>query len=773
MKKFGKVVSLFLALVMAIGILGVIGPIGVSAEGEDNVYMWPLYMEAGITGKGNTFDCYFGGTAAQGKAMYAKGILEMSINFPKAGSYDYEIIAHNQWNADKKSLKVWLDDDSANAVTHSYPVNPPADKPTNPTETPMTGSLTVSSPGVHIVKIQGSVAVVRVNIKGVAPVQLALAGPAADATGVVPNSLVFDWTQNSTDQNYYAIPNGATQFKLMVSDNSNFSGAYEKVITAEELGITKPGDPGQWRKRAQYQWKTSDGQIALGKTYYWKVVAINNNGSTESEVRSFTTVATQDTVAPTPGGGGTVTASDVTSHTATLKWAAATDNSSSADAIKYYIYRSENPISAIENAKEGTLLNEGGTAAITSYIDVTRVPETTYYYAVVAMDEAENEAMYTAVQVNTPAALANMQLWGAFTVNNISELQYQPPTGSGESNPGIGFARIHTGSTEMEINLPAAGTYVYSARVMGAWANGIGVTIHEKSDEEGKNAVFFPFNGANGTFRECIGTITVPAAGKYTLVINGGRDITGKERFGLDWLKVYGALPQSFGLVGPTDGTEDADISNLTFDWTLMAKAGNRTEDRPYWPNGAASYTITLDTQQDFNSGNAIVKSDIKPGQGYDGNAQYTWVPGEDGNLMPGTKYYWKVTAVNGNGSIDSSDVFSFTTKSGFGISSMKINGTAVSDNTVVVAGDNVVEVKLNNTDSSMNKAALVVALYNKSTKTLESAKVKSQTLSVGENTITADAISVPAEGEYTLKAFLWEDVDNMEPISKMLFATK
>ena len=80
MKKFGKVVSLFLALVMAIGILGVIGPIGVSAEGEENVYMWPLYMEAGITGKGSTFACYFGGTAAQGNAMYAKGILEMSIN---------------------------------------------------------------------------------------------------------------------------------------------------------------------------------------------------------------------------------------------------------------------------------------------------------------------------------------------------------------------------------------------------------------------------------------------------------------------------------------------------------------------------------------------------------------------------------------------------------------------------------------------------------------------------------------------------------------------
>ena len=103
----------------------------------------------------------------------------------------------------------------------------------------------------------------------------------------------------------------------------------------------------------------------------------------------------------------------------------------------------------------------------------------------------------------------------------------------------------------------------------------------------------------------------------------------------------------------------------------------------------------------------------------------------------------------------------------------MKINGTAVSGNTVVAAGDNVVEIKLNNSDSSMNKAALVVALYNKSTKTLESAKVKSQNLVVGENTITADAISVPAEGEYTLKAFLWEDVDNMEPISKMLFATK
>lgn len=753
-----KAVSIFLTLLMTMSLMNTVGLINVSAavEGE-NVYMWPLYMEAGITGKGNTFDCYFG-KAAQGKAIYASGTMEINVNFPSAGTYNYELILHNQWGG-AKNLNVWLDDNQAGANTHSTPASP--------SEDPVTGSLTVSTPGIHTVRLSGGAAIVRLNIIGAAPAPLALASPAANAVNVVTNNLTFDWTQNSTDVNYYAIPNGANQFKVMVSENSNFSSAYEKTVTLEDLGITDNSDQSQMRSRAQTTWTAADGTLEPGTTYYWKVVAENGNGTTESEVRSFTTLSGTDSVAPTPGNSGTITTTGVTEYTAQLDWTNATDNISSSEAIKYFIYRSETAIGSLSDAKTGTLLNEGGSTNITSYLDGTRTPEMSYYYAVIAADEAGNEAMYQPIQADAPVAKAEMRLWGAFVVDNIDQLHKS----AGENNEDIGFARVHSGLTEIEINLPAAGTYAYNARVMGTWANGIGVTIHEKSDETGENAIFFPFDGRNGAFHECKGFITVPEAGTYTLVLNGGRDINARERIGIDWISVYGATPSPFTLTGPENGAAEVSSGNLVFDWTQTAMP----DSRPYWPNGADSYTITIDTQEDFNSGHAIRKDVPRGGSsgGYAGSAQYKWVPATDGMLAPGTTYYWKVTANNGNGGTDS-NVFSFTTLDGFGVTSMQINGNEITGDTRLSSGDNTVTIQLENSDGIMEgSATLIVALYNSATRSVETVNVKSHELTAGSNSITSDIISVPQDGSYTLKAFLWKDIDNMEPITNTLFEVR
>ena len=65
------------------------------------------------------------------------------------------------------------------------------------------------------------------------------------------------------------------------------------------------------------------------------------------------------------------------------------------------LYIAVKPISSINDAKAGLLLNEGGTVDIDFYLDGSRSnkdeqrkPETPYYYAVIVADEAGN-AMYT------------------------------------------------------------------------------------------------------------------------------------------------------------------------------------------------------------------------------------------------------------------------------------------------------------------------------------------------------------------------------------------
>ena len=191
------------------------------------MYILASHME-GVTGKGSTFDCYFG-SSAQGKAIFASGTMQFNLYFPVAGNYYYEIICHNQWNASKKTMELWIDDDTDSASKHS-------DYPSNPSEAPLTGSLVVPTSGLHRLNLKGSLAIVRLKIRGIAPVPFGLAGPADGAINVIPEGLVFDWTQNSDDTSYYAVPNGAQQFTITVDTQSDFNSgdAYTKIVTAAD-----------------------------------------------------------------------------------------------------------------------------------------------------------------------------------------------------------------------------------------------------------------------------------------------------------------------------------------------------------------------------------------------------------------------------------------------------------------------------------------------------------------------------------------------------------
>jgi len=119
----------------------------------------------------------------------------------------------------------------------------------------------------------------------------------------------------------------------------------------------------------------------------------------------FLTANYSDGTPPDPGTGTITCTSAATS--ATLKWAAATDNVTLPGKLRYFVYRStSNNISNLADcAANGKLLNSGGTVNITTYNDKGLSSGTSYYYNVVVADEANNKAAYKAVKTTTKVGI--------------------------------------------------------------------------------------------------------------------------------------------------------------------------------------------------------------------------------------------------------------------------------------------------------------------------------------------------------------------------------
>ncbi|MDH5681390.1 MAG: chitobiase/beta-hexosaminidase C-terminal domain-containing protein, partial [Spirochaetota bacterium] len=132
--------------------------------------------------------------------------------------------------------------------------------------------------------------------------------------------------------------------------------------------------------------------ITVSSSGIIKAIACNV-GSATSAIQTGNYII--DTVAPTAGGGGTISSSGVTPTDVTLNWTAALDDNVSS--LKYFVYQSSSPnIDSVANAEtNGILLNGGGTSNISSY-DVTNLTAgATYYYTIIVVDAAGNKTSYT------------------------------------------------------------------------------------------------------------------------------------------------------------------------------------------------------------------------------------------------------------------------------------------------------------------------------------------------------------------------------------------
>jgi len=111
-------------------------------------------------------------------------------------------------------------------------------------------------------------------------------------------------------------------------------------------------------------------------------------------------VIVTDFVPPVPGAGVNGTAE---TNGATLNWQAATDDFTSQEYLRYFVYQSSsNNITTADDCEaNGILLNEGGTVNITTYAVKDLTVNTTYYFNVVVSDMVGNKAAYISKELKT------------------------------------------------------------------------------------------------------------------------------------------------------------------------------------------------------------------------------------------------------------------------------------------------------------------------------------------------------------------------------------
>jgi hypothetical protein len=164
----------------------------------------------------------------------------------------------------------------------------------------------------------------------------------------------------------------------------------------------------------------------VATTSYW--VRVSNGTSPDADSSTATvTVTLSDTTAPTPGNSGLIQISGITTSGMNLLWSSATDNVSLQTAIQYEVRRStSNNINTVANAEaNGTIAQAYATNLLAATIAGLN-HSTTYFFNVIAKDEAGNKAVY-AVQTATTLAAPDTT---APTTSITSPANGTPVTGS-------------------------------------------------------------------------------------------------------------------------------------------------------------------------------------------------------------------------------------------------------------------------------------------------------------------------------------------------------
>jgi hypothetical protein len=152
-----------------------------------------------------------------------------------------------------------------------------------------------------------------------------------------------------------------------------------------------------------------------------------------------------DLISPTMPSG--VAYTSLTDRSVTLKWNASTDN---VGVVGYYVYRDGAPVGYVN-------------AQTTSYVDQSVSSDTSYSYAVVAVDAAGNQSASTSLAVKTYV------LAGALTIS--WDAPTQRPTGELIARTDIGGYvvryKLRSATTYTSVTLPASVFTYTSAKLVG------------------------------------------------------------------------------------------------------------------------------------------------------------------------------------------------------------------------------------------------------------------------------------------------------------------
>jgi len=158
----------------------------------------------------------------------------------------------------------------------------------------------------------------------------------------------------------------------------------------------------------------------------------NGTLSTNGSQLLLTTVL-KDVIPPVPGNNGIITGT-TSSNEAQLSWTPATDNQTSQNELRYYIYRSlSDNISTVNNCETyGTLISDG-IPGITSCSVKDLSPNKTYYFNVVVADLENNKAAYVSKSLTTtketqeapPAPTATTITATSITLKTMTGCEYR------------------------------------------------------------------------------------------------------------------------------------------------------------------------------------------------------------------------------------------------------------------------------------------------------------------------------------------------------------
>jgi hypothetical protein len=443
------------------------------------------------------------------------------------------------------------------------------------------------------------------------------------------------------------------------------NGATYKWVVGDEFpaGSTEPGEKGSVITIDADTTGTvlTINFVAAGSVTL-SVARAESDNYLESTPASVTLVITEETTSPVPGGSvdpavATITAGEPSLSSVELSWTAAQDNLSARAELLYYVYRSTSKASDIETVEDcetyGTLLNGGGSRALTSYRAINLLPDTAYWFNVVVADKAGNRAAYTPVHVVTPLEVG-------FTAEQVGGI-----TGKTKST-GILVTFDHEVTAFTEASVQLAG----SAQRAGA--------VTDNGDKDARTW-FIPINvtGENGTGAILTLSTWENAESGHKYIVTAGveapnpRTITvfvpvpqKTPEASIDFVegRLVGLVPSgTYTFDGPeatafTDGSYPIPSNWYGTEIHIIHKGGSATVDSeeqalpiplPPAAPAAGSFTVIQPTEETRTG----ALSGVADGLEYSSSSLHvTYLPIEDGGvseLAPG-QYYLRVAAVEG-----------------------------------------------------------------------------------------------------------------------------